>query len=400
MKRVIAVLLMLCICASFTACNHIEVKPTQNTSETTPTYVNIPTSPSTNEGTVMQMPMYAISLPTTEKFEYAADGAVIFQYSYQSVALIGPDPEVADTVILDLLNRIDASASEADTVKQYAHEAYLGAQIQSPYFYKIQFEPVRLDQSVLSLYCNSISNCGTSHPITTSSSVNYDLTNGKILCLSDILITDTSGTILSDFVIEILAQNKDAYNLYDEYTNTVIDRFNKPLDNDECWHLDENGLTFYFSPYAIAPYASGSISATISYSDLTGILKDEYFPAEQETASGEVFAIDFTDEACENFSQFSEIIFSENGKKFIMYTDNYVRNVTLYTGTWDNTNGAFTADSVVYYAKNLTPGDAIMVQCELNAEIPTLYLRYTSNGEVKNCYIMLNKQTHNVHLIK
>jgi hypothetical protein len=228
---------------------------------------------------------------------------------------------------------------------------------------------------------------------------NYDLSTGKILKLTDILIDDTASTQLCDSVLVSLSQHDDAQYLYEGYEDTVKERFDKPLSKDLAWHLDSVGLTFHFSPYEIGPYSIGDVCATIPYSKLVGILKEAYFPVEAENATGEIQSEIFTEEISTSFTQFSEIILTENSKKFILYTPDYVRDITLYTGSWSDLSGAFGIGEVIFYAASLTPGDAIMVEADLNTEFPTLFLTYSSNGQKVTKLIMLDKQTNNIKLI-
>ena len=42
------------------------------------------------------------------------------------------------------------------------------------------------------------------------------------------------------------------------------------------WYFSDSGLNIVFDPYQIAPYAAGSITATVPYYQLEGVIREEY----------------------------------------------------------------------------------------------------------------------------
>ena len=398
MKKLLSILIVMSILGSLVACSDNPINTPSTTVSGTEITASEPTG-STENTVVRQLPLFSVSLPITTQTTTADDGTVLFTYSYQSISLIGPEADVADTIILNFLNHIDSTVTSANSLKQLAIEYQKSSENWNPYFYEIVYRPVRLDQSVLSLYGRIVTFSGAAHPETHFSSINYDLTNGNVLKLTDILLNDTSAEAVSNAVITALDEIKTEEQLYEGYADFVLERFNKSLGSDRSWHLDANGLTFYFSPYEIAPYASGDVSVTIPYNKLVGILKDDYFPVESEDASGEISAEIFSKALMDSFTQFSEIIIEDDSKKFVLFTDAYVRDVTLYTGSWSPFDNSFVADDEIFYATSLTPGDAVLVETELNTQFPSLYLTYNSNGEIIEKLVMLDNQTGNIKLI-
>lgn len=398
MKKFIVFLIILSMCASLAACSTEQENQPSTSVSATVGATGEATQPDDSTG-VRQLPMFSVSLPIATQTTTAEDGTEIFNYSYQSISLIGPEADIADSIILNFLNHIDSTVASANSMKEFAVEQQKISENWNPYFYEIIYRPVRLDPSVLSLYGRIVTFSGGAHPETHFSSINYDLTNGNVLKLTDVLVADTSAETISNAVIKALTEIKTEEQLYEGFEDFVLERFTKSLGNDRSWHLDANGLTFFFSPYEIATYASGDVSVTIRYSDLVGVLKDEYFPVETEDASGEISAEIFSDDLINNFNQFSEIIIDENSQKFILFTDSYVRDITLYTGTWSPFDDSFVADNEIFYATSLTPGDAVLVESALNGEFPSLYLKYNTNGKTVEKMLMLDKLTGGIKLI-
>lgn len=397
MKKLLLLFLAVCLLCAMVGCGNtpaptVPTVPTQST-----TLATEETTPSTQEtedsGPVQQQPMFSVSLPVVTQTETAGDGTVLFHYIYQNMALIGPDPEVADAVIVDVLNTIDETASTAESVLNAAMSSYTAGSAWTPYLCRFTYEPTRIDRSVLSLYGEYITYSGTPHPEAAYISVTYDLVNGKAINLSDILTDTATGEILSRAVINHLNDNKETLFLYEGFEDTVNDRFRKSFDHDQAWNLTQTGLQFYFAPYEIAPYSSGVVVAEIPYNELTSVIKDDYFPAETDTATGTVIAETFNEKSLDKFTQFSEVVLRNNGDKILLYTDKSVQNVRLYTGSWSADGTAFTAEHAVFAANSLTPGDAIMIQDSFDTDLPLFYLTYESEGRTVETFISLDSET-------
>ena len=105
-----AMMYCICGCSLFTtnmSDNSLSTtQPQNNTVETTEQIIEPTTQP--EELPVAQAPMISVSVPITTETESAEDGTIIFKYSYQNISLILPDPDVADKIIIDFLNRIDS----------------------------------------------------------------------------------------------------------------------------------------------------------------------------------------------------------------------------------------------------------------------------------------------------
>lgn len=382
MKNILIAVLSVCLLLSMTGC----ARPHTSTHSTSTTDITTDPTYSTGDVHVAQKPMIAISVPVVTETETAPDGSVIFNHTYQSISLVIPDPNVADKVILDFLNRIDQTANDAASIRAAAKADYTSGKLSNPYLCQITYNPIRVDPGILSLFGSYASYSGTPHPETIYLSVNYDLLTGKVLGLNDIITDGTSGDTLYQCVVDNLtAQNHKG--LYIGFQESVKARFQQGFANDASWYLSPTGLCFYFSPYEIAPYASGVIVAEIPYEQLPGILEDAYFPAEQESAGGTVFVDKFEPDNLEAFTQFSELILKENGDKILLHTNSAVQHIRIETGSWNANGTVFTPEQTVFAACGLTPGDAIMVQAQLDDKLPTLLLTYHANGKTVQFYI-------------
>jgi len=198
---------------------------------------------------------------------------------------------------------------------------------------------------------------GSAHPETLFQSANYDLITGEVLTLSHIITPETTTDTLSNLIIDALNAQKDTQ-FYEGYEATITERFSGGISSEKSWYFSPEGLCFYFSPYEIAPYASGVIIAQIPYNELTGILDDSYFPAEKEKATGALFVDRYDTDSLESYTQYSELILKESGEKLLISTDKSVYNIRINVNYKEDGSPAYTA----FAAYSLTPGDAIAIQ--------------------------------------
>lgn len=374
MKRFFA--LFICILLVFSICGCAKEAP----EETVPVQTTLPAETQPTETTVQttapaislyMAPMSAISMPLVEETETAEDGTLLFTYTYQNVFPVFQDPDIAKGVSLDLLNRIDATRASAESIRSAAIADYSGSNW-NPYFYSVYYNPMRIDQGILSLFGNRVSYQGSAHPTYVSISATYDLVTGNVLEFKDILTQDYSADQLCGLICDALASNTQ---LYDDYAAVVNDRFSGNSVSTENWYLSTNGLCIYFSPYDIAPYAAGTITAEIPYSQLNGILRDEFFPAERGNSGGSITQIPFQQAQLDQFQQFTEVILDREADAYLLYTDGQLFDVTLETGTYFEKYDSFTPLTTVFACEALSMNDAIMVQTD-----EVLRLTYQSGG--------------------
>ncbi len=333
------------------------------------------TSETSGQPSTYAPPMVAVAMPPVTQTQQAEDGTALFAQTYQDICLTLEDPQVAQSVTVDLMNRIDRTSSAAQAIRAEALDEYHGQEDWIMYEYQTLYRPVRLDQAVFSLLGSQISIAGSARPQHMPCSVTYDLAAGTALTLTDILLTApdalcapaeaalaASGTVLFDDYAQILAdclQGSDIRN----------------------WYLSESGLCLYFAPYEIGPYASGIVTAQIPYTSLVGILRDAYFPPEQPYVTGKMEVQPFDSAILANYHQFAELILSDQGNAILLTTDSAVTNLRLETQS----------GITVFAAPYLRSGDAVMIQSDFSASDSALYLTYTS--EDQQLQMVLNGQS-------
>ena len=383
MKRYLAFALALLLVFSLVGCKQTAAEPTTLPTETTaPTETTVPAE-TTPEITGEQQPMAAIVMPVVTEEKTAQDGTVLLSYVYQNISLTVPDPEVANKVIVDFLNKTDHNDT-ADSLFAAAEKAYSqGTAMADPYICSTVYAPMRIDLGVLSLFGSFVAYEGGAHGSQASTAISYDLLTGDCLAWKNILQDGVTGETICQLVLEALENYENKSDLFPDYADTVKNIFSQGLQNHTDWYFSANGLCCFFSPYEIGPFAAGTIVAEIPYSKLTGVLKDEYFPPERDTLTDTLAIADFDPDKLADFTQFAEIVLDENAKQLVVYSYSIAYDIRLEVGSISSYNGKFIPEHTILGCATLTPGDALMIQADTEDANNALRLTYTANGEVK-----------------
>jgi len=383
--------LLLCACRMDKPLDSAPTKPEPTYVEhecTTPPETQPPETQTPSQIIPAQQPMVSVAVPVTHDALYADDGTLLFDYAYQTMYLTVPDPSVADAIIPDFLNRVDATWETADSLSAAAQADYTGSNDWIPYLCSVLYNPARIDQNVLSLFGSFSSFRGASHPEHVPIAVTYDLTSGRALALSDVLMDGITAETVSELIVQALVPEEKELYLYSGYAETVRTQLQRAFHDCENWYLSEDGLCFFYPQYEIAPYSTGIVSAVVSYENLTGILRDNYFPVEADMFTGSLQPIAFSDADLEQFTQYTELILEEGTQKLLLCTDSMVTDIRIMTCSLSEDGESLTSEATVFAAAALTPGDAIMLEAAISETAPTLRIQWRSGGELYASFLL------------
>ena len=106
---------------------------------------------------------------------------------------------------------------------------------------------------------------GTPHSSASLEFFNFNLSNGELIHLSDLVNKGTKGKL-----------NKIAEKiLYKEYGRDMWGFENGEFELNDNFEISEKGLTFLFNQYEIGPYAIGMPEIFIPYSKMKGLIKED-----------------------------------------------------------------------------------------------------------------------------
>ncbi len=166
----------------------------------------------------------------------------------------------------------EAVESEYHTLSEIAREEFSFRQSEGGEFYPYSTESVinvlRADDRVFSFINENYGFSGGVHGSSSVSGYNYDSQTGKLLTLSDV-ISNREG--LYEEIVARLTEEYQEEALFPEYKETVrqevyeepsgLANYNYSLN----FTLTTQGMTVYFSPYEIGPWASGTMKVEIPY---------------------------------------------------------------------------------------------------------------------------------------
>ena len=139
----------------------------------------------------------------------------------------------------------------------------------------------RADSRVLSVLETGFDFGGGVHGYFGYYPLNLDAQTGEEIQLSDV-ITDKSR--LADLLKSRLKEENSEDSFFEGWEET-IDKETEEVKEDDMdwklsWTLDPQGITFYFNPYDIGPWAAGAFTTTILYDSEKGLINEKYLPEE------------------------------------------------------------------------------------------------------------------------
>lgn len=219
----------------------------------------------------------SVTMETADTVELTTeDGTVYYTVSgsYPVVTIEGNDA-AAEKINADISTRVDNHYSGANSYAESAKEdfEYMLADADegytpTPYTADLSFTVVRADDNVISFTEDGYIYMGGAHGSPSSIGVNYDTKTGELIAFTD--LSDDPDTFRADTLAYNQALAQTEY--YSEQMFSTDDITNGTLEDtlyaDNVWYLSPSGLVFMSAPYALAPYASGTLEFTIPYSDL------------------------------------------------------------------------------------------------------------------------------------
>lgn len=149
------------------------------------------------------------------------------------------------------------------------------------YSENITIDIKRRDNKLLSFVLNDYTFMGGAHGGGSYTGVNFDVATGKQITLDDLGDSEAIRQTSKQYILDTIANSSEQArgNLYSDdiidYKQVIEELFSN--GNQPEFYLDTVGITFIFQQYDIAPYAAGTISVTVPYSQYEGI-NDRYTP--------------------------------------------------------------------------------------------------------------------------
>lgn len=218
------------------------------------------------------------------------DDGLTLLYENQSLPVFTSADRTRSEWVDDLLQKIDRDfKTDSRNLHEYAVEFVdLNG---TDYFYSHsnyqQLGIARHDAAVVSLISLSSLYSGGSHPNSVQIAYNLDIENQRLLRLEDV-IAEGSASELAELVHTGVDEKFAPLGegaLFDDYKAT-IDTTMIYGNMTPYWYLNDVGLVIFYNQYELGPYAAGIINVELPYEALSGILLEDYFPAEPDGEPG------------------------------------------------------------------------------------------------------------------
>lgn len=337
------------------------------------------TSPAEDAVDSISSDLLAVSVPAVTDQFILDDGTLLFSYTSQHMQLSHPDENIADKVIVDFLNRVDDSRLDAENVLMAAQNDYSSDETWFPYFCQAIYSPTRIDYGVLSLFGTQSSYSGSHHSNLSCVAANYDLTTGDALTLGSIMHMDASTEDFIEILIDKLEALTEVHNLFSGFEDGVRSRLGGDENLYEDFFFTTTGLSFFFAPYEIAPYASGVITVEIPYEELTGLIYDGYFPAERSNTTGTMHSASFMDTDMEQFSNVAEVTLASGEEIMVVYPDGEVQDVRITVAADDVSVPEYT----VFVSYQMSEKNAVVISLPQES-IESITVQYTADGNTES----------------
>ncbi len=212
----------------------------------------------------------------TEYQELEDTYRLISELSYDVPALSDESAEAfpeLDAVLRELANEWKKDAETNFTELTANAQEFFAEQTEyySPLYYRHGFLLRRADSGILSLLGTYGSYTGGVHGDYGYGGYNYDCRTGEELRLDDVIADKTA---MAERVIGMLYKNYDSRAFFDSMEDTVRGYFQDGAETEPSFTLEPDGITFWFNPYELAPYASGIQTVHILYGEASGLFKD------------------------------------------------------------------------------------------------------------------------------
>lgn len=300
----------------------------------------------------------------------------------------------ARTDAADTMNAGFSALNEKFTGDTYAenHELYVkntadGNEDVSAFSMARTIRAERTDSAVVSLRVVDRASLGTLDTLTISGH-SYDSQTGAELKLADIcddsekLVNAVSESILVSFNTD--DKYKDTF-FNEGYSDTV-----KSLVADGHWYLSDSGIVIIANTGELADAESGFYEFTVSYDDLSGVIKQEYVPQSREAAEGDV-SVDFAANTDSGSLTVLASPASADIKSLILSASGSVYDLTVYTIKYHN-DSAYDHLKQVLACSDMSDGAALAINTELSGTTPTMVVEFTlGDGTREVRFLALNE---------
>ncbi len=265
LKRILCVLLSLCIIIGFASCK--KDNPDGNVKD------NPSTTQTSNENTKDEIKFLSLNKEYISHYEWYEDTSTMLVRSEYSDVTLDKSmekqyPLLAKTLAETSAMRKRAMEDEKDNYIAFATEDFKkDSENFSTYVSALDVQVRRADSIAVSILEDYSTKDSRSF-----NGINYDTESGKELRLADVL-TDTSQipTVVEKEIMSRIGEDDESAG-----DTAVVEYFKNTPEDSITWTLDYNGVTFYFNSGDIAPTNFGIQVVTVTFAEYSDLFNEKY----------------------------------------------------------------------------------------------------------------------------
>lgn len=225
---------------------------------------------------------FAVSYEDKTEEVTADDGTVILTSKIEIPTIMSEEAgDIAEKINQDMYDHLTSLNTSSETAS-WAKEDYQNSTGEdgwpfTAYSDEIYVKTPRLDDKVISFEITSYNYAGGAHGNYGSIGRNYNAQTGELITFDE--LSDDAAAFRAEilnYLVELA--NTPAYQiqLFPQDNPYSAADLEPVLLAENKWFLSTGGLTFISDPYALGPYAAGTIYFTIPYKDLENMgLRDD-----------------------------------------------------------------------------------------------------------------------------
>lgn len=157
------------------------------------------------------------------------------------------------------------SAGEQDERFQEESDESAGGDFHYDYTYEEGYQITLLNEQYLSILAQGYEYAGGAHGMPFRTPLIFDLKTGEQVKGKSLFAVSKEqfGEIKLEAYKELIEQGEEG-----TYWEDALSLVEESIDFDSGYYLTENGVAFYYDPYALAPYVTGFVEVTVPYEKL------------------------------------------------------------------------------------------------------------------------------------
>ncbi len=244
----------------------------------------------------------------------------------------------------------------------------------------------RGDSKVLSILYEIKSYTGGAYGESKDRAFVFDVNSGRLMTIDDLFIDREAmeqamlkkmlGLIQSDVRYQTIQDYMSEFR-GDEELEDVL----KGLIREGSWMLDNNGFTVFSDVDEIGTHSDGSdgiISFTLSYDELNGFLREEFFPPERPE-DGTLMLCALNDQAGAGVHLRDAVTVDENGTVFRLFSEGTIYDVSIDSVTYFSDHIGFYHLKTHWFCSYLCDS-GVQIRTLIPEGMPNLMIRYTNSA--------------------